>query len=342
LHNPYLGGWSTGWVAHPRRYAEDAIDQFALGPDSLVVELASNDGYLLRWFVEHGVPVLGVEPAANVAAVAVERGVPTLTEFFGTEVGERLAREQRADLIVGNNVLAHVPDIHDFVGGIAALLHSDGRATLEFPHLLRLVAEVQFDTIYHEHFSYLSLHALRPIFAAHGLEPIDVEELETHGGSLRLHVGHSGTASPESAARVAEVEHAERAAGLDRLETYLTFGTVVEERKRAIWRFLLEQKEAGRTLAAYGAPAKGNTLLNYCGVGTDLLAFTVDANPEKQGTFLPGSRIPVLHPDEISARAPDIVVLLPWNLREELIQVLAPYIAAGGRLAVLHPQPVLL
>ena len=332
----YFSSWSTSWLDHARRFADDAVRRLGLGPDSLVVELASNDGYLLRWFAERGIAVLGVEPAANVAAVAAERGIPTLVRFFGAETANDIVREQgRADLVVANNVLAHVPDLHDFVEGISILLAPGGRATVEFPHLLRLVQEVQFDTIYHEHYSYLSLLALEPALAVHGLSVVDVERLTTHGGSLRVHLSASGSATEA----VERVRGEERAAGLDRIETYAAFGQQVAARKRSILRFLFDLHDRALTVAGYGAPAKGNTLLNYCGIRTDLVSFTVDANPAKQGTLLPGSHIPVLPPDALRERRPDRVVLLPWNLRDELVESLADVRGWGGRFVVLQPEP---
>jgi len=335
----YRSSWSSSWVEHARRYAERAIERLALDDQSLVLELASNDGYLLQWFVQAGVPVLGVEPAANIAAHAEERGVPTRVAFFGADLGRDLAFDGKlADLVVANNVMAHVPDLHDFVGGIAAVLASDGRASLEFPHVLRLIDEVQYDTIYHEHFSYLSLLALEPVLERHGLAVVDVEELPTHGGSLRVWLAHA-RAGRDVGGGVERVRAAEAEAGLDRLETYLGFGALVAARKRAILTELVGHVEAGRSITAYGAPAKGNTLLNHCGVGPDMVAFTVDRNPLKQGTLLPGSRIPVRPPEALDEARPDLVLLLPWNLEAELTEQLAHVRTWGGRFLLLSPEP---
>ncbi|MCU1488177.1 MAG: C-methyltransferase [Actinomycetia bacterium] len=336
----YFSSASTSWLDHARRFAGDAVGALGLGAGSLVVELASNDGYLLRWFVEAGIPVLGVEPAANVAAAAEAVGVPSRVAFFGEALGRALAADRRADLVVANNVLAHVPDLHDFVAGIAELLAPEGVASIEFPHLLRLMADVQYDTIYHEHFSYFSIHSLTPVLAAHGLVIADVVELPTHGGSLRLSVRHAAVAGPS--ARVDEVLAAEQAAGLHELATYLAFGAQVDAAKRTTLRTLIELREQGLRIAGYGAPAKGNTLLNHCGIGTDFVSFTVDANPVKQGTLLPGSRIPVLAPDVLRDERPDVVWLLPWNLRDELLEQLAHIRDWGGRFLVLQPRPELL
>jgi SAM-dependent methyltransferase len=335
----YFSSWSSSWLDHARRFVDLAIDRFALDEGSLVVELASNDGYLLRWLVERGIPVLGVEPAANVAQVARDAGIPTIAEFFGVRLAEELAAERKADLVVANNVLAHVPDLHDFVGGIATLLAEDGWVSLEFPHLLRLMADVQYDTIYHEHFSYFSLHALLPVLAAHGLHAVDVTELSTHGGSLRLLLAHEAAAPARRTGEVERVLAAEAAAGLTTLEGYLAFGDQVAASKRAALRTLLDLKDQGLSIAGYGAPAKGNTLLNYCGIGPDLVDFTVDANPVKQHTLLPGSHIPVLAPEALRERKPDIVWLLPWNLRDELEEQLAYVRDWGARFLVLQPEP---
>jgi hypothetical protein len=303
---------------------------------SRVVEIASNDGYLLQYFVAAGVPVLGVEPAANIAAVAVERGIPTESVFFGAvEAHSIRSRHGRADLIVGNNVLAHVPDLHDFVSGVAILLAADGLATFEFPHLLRLIDEAQFDTIYHEHFSYFSLLAVEPVFERHGLRVVDVDELPTHGGSLRLHVARLDASSTPA---VAALRTREVAAGLRSLETYRTFGEGVKRRKRELLRFLIDAADAGKTVAGYGAPAKGNTLLNYCGVGPDLLPFTVDRSPHKQGRYLPGCRIPIYAPEHLIAARPDFVLILPWNLRVEIAAEMSIVHSWGGQFVVPIPR----
>ena len=314
------------------------IARFALSSQSRVVEIASNDGYLLQNFVKAGIPCLGVDPAANCAAAAQSNGVRTHVGFFGAETARYLAdREGQADLIVANNVLAHVPDINDFVAGFALLLKPEGVATFEFPHLGALMRETQFDTIYHEHYSYLSLNALQPLFARHGLEIFDAERLQTHGGSLRVFVGFSG-AHPLCGG-VAEVASSERAQGLDRIETYAAFGLKVAALKRRILTLLIGLKEQGLTIAGYGAPAKGNTLLNYCGIGRDMLDFTVDRNPAKLGLFLPGTGIAVEAVETIAARRPDCVLILPWNLRQEIVAELAFIGDWGGRFVVAIPEP---
>jgi SAM-dependent methyltransferase len=335
----YFSSYSTSWVEHARRYCEAMIGRFGLGPQSLVVELASNDGYLLQHLVRRGVPVLGIEPARNVAEVATSQGVPTLTEFFGAEVARRLIAEgRRADLLVANNVLAQVPDLNDFVAGMRILLAPGGVLSVEFPHLLRLFAGNQFDTIYHEHFSYFSLLAARRIFEHHGLVVFDVEELPTHGGSLRLYLRHQADAAKPVRASVAELLAAETAAGFDRLDPYLRFGPSVERTKRRLLAFLIQAKDDGRQVAGYGAPGKGNTLLNYCGIRTDLLAYTVDRNPYKQGRYLPGTHVPIHHPDRLAETKPDYVLILPWNLRAEITAQLAEVRSWGGRFVVPIPE----
>jgi len=320
----YFSSYSNSWLAHARRYAERMADRLALGPESQVVEIASNDGYLLQYFKERLVPVLGIEPAANVAAVALERGIPTLIRFFGLDLATELESTGiRADLIVGNNVLAHVPDLHGFVAGLRVLLKPRGVVTMEFPHLLRLMQENQFDTIYHEHLSYLSFGVTQDLFAKHGLILFDVEELPTHGGSLRIYARHEGDGSKLVTPKVAELRERELRAGLNTIAAFSTFEPRVRGAKRALLNFLIEVKSSGKTVVGYGAPAKGNTLLNYCGIRTDFLDYTVDANPHKQGRFLPGSRIPIFHPDRIRVTRPDYVLILPWNLRDEVMTQLA-------------------
>jgi 2-polyprenyl-3-methyl-5-hydroxy-6-metoxy-1,4-benzoquinol methylase len=332
----YFSSYSTSWLEHCRRYAEAATERFALGGDSQVVEIASNDGYLLQYFAERGVPVLGVEPAANVAEVAIERGIPTEVTFFGKEVATNLAAQGRqADVLIGNNVLAHVPDLNDFVEGMKILLAPAGVITMEFPHLERLVEERQFDTIYHEHFSYFSLLTVRRVFAAHGLTVFDVEELPTHGGSLRIYACHEGERPVSDAVR--ELEAREERAGFTHLETYLAFGEQVQQEKRDILDSLISLKNEGRRIAGYGAPAKGNTLLNFCGVGTEFIDFTADRSPHKQGRYLPGSHIPIRAPEEIERQRPDVVFILPWNLREEIMEQLRFISDWGGRFLVRSP-----
>jgi SAM-dependent methyltransferase len=332
----YFSSYSESWLDHARRYTQEVADRFALGSDSFVVELASNDGYLLRNFVEQGVRCLGIEPARNVAEAARAVGVETLTEFFGLETARAVALSHGpADLIVANNVLAHVPDVNDFVSGIAALLAPHGVATFEFPHLARLVAGVQYDTIYHEHFSYLSFLTSRRILAAHGLEVFDVQELSTHGGSLRLFAAPVGSRSAEPS--VAELEAREREAGYEGLDVYEGFRSDVEDSKRALLAYLFEARASGKQVAAYGAPGKGNTLLNYCGIRTDLVDYAVDRNPYKHGRLTPGTHIPIHPPDRLAETRPDVILILPWNLRDEIAAQLAYTTAWGATLIVPIP-----
>jgi len=345
----YFASYSDSWLAHARDYAAMAARRFGLGPESRVVEIASNDGYLLRWFVERGIPVLGIEPAANVAKAAEALGIPTRVQFFGTQLARELVAEGiRADLVVGNNVLAHVPALNDFVAGLALLLAPRGVLTMEFPHLLRLMDEGQFDTIYHEHFSYFSFTTVRRVFASHGLTLFDVEELPTHGGSLRIYARHSADQSGAAGApqlpgrpselRVVDLFAREERAGLLRLETYGDFAARVRVVKRDLLRFLLDANEAGKQVVGYGAPAKGNTLLNYCGVGRDLLAYTVDRSPHKQGRYLPGTRIPIFAPERIDETRPDYVLILPWNLKAEVTAQMARVREWGGKFVVAVPR----
>ena len=335
----YFSSFSDSWLEHARTYAERMVGELALGSGSLVVEVASNDGYLLRWFRDRGVPVLGIEPAANVARTAEEAGIPSRVQFFGTETARQLAAEGlRADLLVGNNVLAHVPDLNDFVAGLKIALAPAGVLTMEFPHLLRLMAEDQFDTIYHEHYSYFSLAAVRRVFAHHGLALYHVEELPTHGGSLRIFARHAEDASRPVSLGVEELLALEAAAGLDRIETYRSFAERVQAVKRRLLRFLIEAKEEGKSVVGYGAPAKGNTLLNYCGVRSDLLDYTVDRSPHKQGRYLPGTRIPIYSPERFAETRPDYVLILPWNLKEEIVGQMAHVRGWGGRFVVAIPE----
>ncbi|MGH8900396.1 MAG: methyltransferase domain-containing protein [Egibacteraceae bacterium] len=335
----YFSSFSTSWVEHARRYSEMVIQRLDLGPSNLVIELASNDGYLLEHFLPHGVPVLGIEPAVNVAAAAIDLGVPTLTEFFGVDLARQLVAEgRRADLLIGNNVLAQVPDLNDFVEGMRIVLAPGGVATLEFPHLARLFAGNQFDTIYHEHFSYFSLIAAQRIFAAHGLVVFDVEELDTHGGSLRLYLRHARDHAKPVLPSVDTLLAQEIAAGFDRLDVYLEFGPKVEHVKRKLLTFLIGEKERGRHTAGYGAPGKGNTLLNYCGIRTDLLDYTVDRNPYKQGRFLPGTHIPIFDPSRLAETKPHSILILPWNLRDEIAEQLAYARSWGAQLVVTIPE----
>jgi 2-polyprenyl-3-methyl-5-hydroxy-6-metoxy-1,4-benzoquinol methylase len=334
----YFSSYSSSWLDHSQRYVATMIDRFSLGPDSHIVEIASNDGYLLQYFHERGVPVLGIEPAANVAEVAVGKGLPTLVEFFGVETARSLLPDSGADLLIGNNVLAHVPDINDFVAGMKLLLKPGGVITMEFPHLMRLITEKQWDTIYHEHFSYLSFTTARRVFAAHGLRLFDVEELPTHGGSLRIFGCHDDDAAKPETERADELLAREDSAGYSKVETYLDFGVKVAEDKRRILSTLIALKEDSRRIVGYGAPAKGNTLLNYCGIGLDFLDYTVDLNPHKQGHFLPGTHIPIRSPDAIQETRPDLVLILPWNLNDEIMDQLSFVREWGGRFLVRAPE----
>jgi SAM-dependent methyltransferase len=335
----YFSSYSDSWVAHARAYVEQVKEQLGLGPDSFVVELASNDGYLLQHFLAEGVPVLGIEPAKNVAAAAVDRGVPTLTEFFGRALAARLADSgRRADLVIGNNVLAQVPDLNDFVAGIKLLLAPGGVVTLEFPHLARLMADNQFDTIYHEHFSYFSLLTTKRILAAHGLLLFDVEELPTHGGSLRVWARHDDDQTRPVSDRVTALLAREQADGLDHLDAYRSFAEQVAEIKRALLDFLIQAKREGRSVAGYGAPGKGNTLLNYCGIRTDFLDYTVDRNPYKHGRYLPGTHVPIFPPDKLAETQPDYILILPWNLKDEIARQLAYTRDWGARFVVPIPR----
>ncbi|HSS48745.1 MAG TPA: class I SAM-dependent methyltransferase, partial [Thermoanaerobaculia bacterium] len=335
----YFSSYSESWLRHAEAYAAAMVERFGLGVDHRVIEVASNDGYLLRWFAERGIPVQGIEPAGNVAAAAEAAGIPTLVKFFGEATARELVEVgTRADLLVGNNVLAHVPDLNDFVAGLKLLLGSAGVLTMEFPHLLRLMSEDQFDTIYHEHYSYFSFAAVRKVFAAHGLTLFDVEELPTHGGSLRIYARHDGDSSKPVGEQVADLLAREETAGLSRLETYRSFGDRVRRVKRDFLRFLIQAKEEGRSIAGYGAPAKGNTPLNYCGVRTDFLDFTVDRSPHKQGRFLPGTRVPIHGPDRLRETRPDYVLILPWNLKEEIMEQMADVRSWGGRFVVAIPE----
>lgn len=339
----YFSSISDSWLQHAKSYAEAAAKRFALHRRSLVVELGSNDGYLLQYFVAEGIPVLGVEPAANVAQAAVARGIPTRVGFFGREIARELAAERRqADLLVANNVLAHVPDLNDFVAGLKMLLKPQGVITAEFPHLMRLMAENQFDTIYHEHFSYFSFTTVERVFQAHGLTLFDVEEIPTHGGSLRIYAGHSEDSGKTMEARGREMTDREHAAGLTALNGYLSFAEQVRETKRKFLDFLISSKRGGKTIVGYGAPAKGNTLLNYCGVRSDFIDYTVDRSPHKQGRFLPGSHIPIHHPDMIQQTKPDYLLLFPWNIKDEIMGQMAGIRQWGGRFVAPIPEVTVL
>jgi hypothetical protein len=335
----YFSSYSDEWLAHAKAYCEMARRRFALDESSLVVELASNDGYLLKNFQHMGIPVLGIDPSDTVATAAIRAGVPTLVEFFGEALAKQLARERgRADLIVGNNVMAHVPLLNDFVAGIAALLDLDGTATLEFPHLLTLIEHVEFDTIYHEHYSYISLFAIEQVFARHGLEIFDVEELPTHGGSLRIFAAHTGRANGAESVELQGVRRREAAAGLPDLHTYSRFAERVAECRRSLLEFLAAAKGGGKTVAAYGAAAKGNTLLNFCGVTQADIAMVADRNPFKRGKLCPGTHIPVVSPEDLMRAQPDYVLILPWNLQDEIRRQLHEVVAWGGQFVT--PVPV--
>jgi SAM-dependent methyltransferase len=335
----YFSSYSDSWLKHAENYCDKMMKRLGLGAGSFVVEVASNDGYLLQYFVQRGVPVLGVEPAANVARVAIEKGVPTRVRFFGAQLAQELAAAgRRADLVVGNNVLAQVPNLNDFVEGLQVLLKPEGVLTLEFPHLLRLMERNEFDTIYHEHFSYFSMLVTVRILEAHGLKVFDVEELTTHGGSLRVYACRAEDRTYDIEPSVGKLIAAEKKAGLASVEGYKSFALQVQETKWALVDFLLTAARQGRTVAGYGAPGKSATLLHYCGIGKDLIAYTVDRSPYKQGRFLPGSHIPIYHPDRIRETKPDYVVVLPWNLQDEIMQQLQYIREWGGRFVVPIPQ----
>ncbi len=338
----YFSAFSDSWVEHARVYTEAMIERFGLDGGSLVVELASNDGYLLQHFVQRAVPALGIDPAANVAEAARERGVETIVDFFGSELAKTLVAEgKRADLIAANNVLAQVPAINDFVAGIEVLLAPDGVATIEVPHLARLIEGLQFDTIYHEHYSYFSLTTMDRLFSMHGLEVFDVEELPSHGGSLRVFVHRRGAAHAIEPG-VSRILGEERAAGYDSVDGYRDFGARVAETKWSLLELLIGLRRAGAQIVGYGAPGKGNTLLNYCGIRTDLLDYTVDRNPYKHGRFLPGTHIPIHPPERIAETRPDYVLILPWNLKKEIAAQLEYVREWGGQLVVPIPEPEVL
>ena len=335
----YFSSFSDSWLRHAKNYTDLMVERFGINADSFVVELASNDGYLLQYFVEKHVPVLGVEPSGNVARAAILQGIPTEIKFFGVKTALELAvRYGKADLLLGNNVLAHVPDINDFVGGMKQMLNPGGVITMEFPHLLRLIEENQFDTIYHEHFSYLSLSTVEKIFASQGLRLFDVQELPTHGGSLRIYSCHHEDQAKPTSPNVTELREREQQAGFSNLAYYATFGEKVKETKRKLLDFLIQAKREGKSIAGYGAPGKGNTLLNYCGIRTDFVDYTVDRSPHKQGNFLPGTRIPIYAPEKIAETKPDYVLILPWNLRAEISQQMAHIRTWGGKFVVPIPE----
>jgi SAM-dependent methyltransferase len=334
----YFSSYSSSWLDHSRRFADQMVAELELGPSSRVVEIASNDGYLLQYFLQKGIPVLGIEPSANVAAEAIQRGLPTLVDFFGQKLAKDLRERWRADLLVANNVMPHVPDLNEFVAGMSILLAPRGTLTIEFGHLLSLIEKNQFDTIYHEHFSYLSLHTARRILNHHRLEVFDVEELPTHGGSLRLYVRHIDETDRAVRDRVHELLRREIDAGLERPERYSEFAQSVRVAKREILTFFIEQSRAGRSVAGYGAPAKATTLLNYCGIGTEFLEYTVDLSPHKQGRWIPGRRVAIHDPSRLRETRPDVVLILPWNLREEVTDKHSYIRDWGGRFAVTQPN----
>jgi hypothetical protein len=335
----YFSSFSDSWLDHARRYVDMIAERLRLGPASKVVELASNDGYLLQWFVDKGIPALGIDPAVNCAEAARAKGVPTLTILFSEDTAPGVvAQHGHADLVVGNNVLAQVPDLNGFVAGMRILLAPTGVITLEFPHLMRLMDENQFDTIYHEHFSYFSFLTVEKVFAAHGLTLFDVEELPTHGGSIRIYGRHAADASKPVGPRVTAMRAREEAAGFLTPGRYASFTEQVRETKRAILEFLIDARRRGKTVAGYGAPGKGNTLLNYCGIRTDFLDYTVDRNPYKHGRFTPGTHIPIFPPERIEATRPDYLFILPWNLKDEIMKQMSGIRAWGGQFVVPIPK----
>ena len=335
----YFSSFSDSWLRHAKTYTRLMIERFGFNEDSLVVEIASNDGYLLQYFQEKDVPVLGIEPAKNVAKVAVKAGIPTITEFFGMKTAVELEKcGKKADLLLGNNVLAHVPELNDFVKGLKVLLNEKGIITMEFPHLQKLMEMNQFDTIYHEHFSYFSFTTVHQIFKIHGLQLFDVEELPTHGGSLRIYGCHAEDSSKLITERVSDLLDQEETKGFRNLDFYLSFAEKVKKTKRNILDFLIQAKKNGKIIVGYGAPAKGNTLLNYCGIRTDFIDYTVDRSPYKQGLFLPGTHIAICSPDEIKKSKPDFLVILPWNLKDEIVEQMQSIREWGGKFVTFIPQ----
>ena len=339
----YFSSYSDSWLQHAKNYTDLMIERLKLESKARVIELASNDGYLLQYFVEKGIPVLGIEPAKNVAQVAIQKGIPTITEFFGVKLARKMSQEgKKADLLLGNNVLAQVPDINDFVAGMKIVLKPQGVITVEFPHLMRLIEGNQFDTIYHEHFSYFSFIAAEKIFARHGITLFDVEELKTHGGSIRIYGRHAEDVSKPLTGRALELKERELRAGYDRMETYATFAKKVEETKRRLLQILVEVKSQGKKIVGYGAPGKGNTLLNYCGIRSDFLDYTVDRNPYKHGRFTPGTHIEIFPPDRITQDRPDYLFILPWNLKDEITRQMAFIREWGGKFIVPIPEAAIL
>ena len=335
----YFSSYSDSWLEHAKNFTDMIVGRLNLNDKSHVMELASNDGYLLQYFVEKKIPCLGIEPAANVAAEAEKRGVQTVIEFFGRETAHELVKERgKADLVIGNNVLAQVPDLNDFVEGTKIVLKPEGVVTMEFPHLMQLMNQNQFDTIYHEHFSYFSLITVEKVFSAHDLVVFDVEELPTHGGSLRIYARHADDQLKPQTERFIALKEKEIDAGFNRLEHYFTFGEKVKETKRKLLEFLIKAKREGKTIAGYGAPGKGNTLLNYCGIRTDFIDYTVDRNPYKQGKYLPGTHIPIFDPEKINETRPDYVLILPWNFKDEIMGQMSGIREWGGKFVVPIPE----
>lgn len=335
----YFSSFSTSWLNHAKKYCEEVVKRLSLNQNSKVIEIASNDGYLLQFFLEKNIPVLGIEPTANTAKIALDKGIETITEFFGTGLADDLTnKEILADLLIGNNVLAHVPDINDFVAGMKRILTPNGTITMEFPHLIQMINQNQFDTIYHEHFSYLSLFTVQKIFFQQGLEIYDVDEISTHGGSLRIYAKHLDDTSKQVSTNVSELISKEKLLGVDTLTYYKDFNTNVNQIKNDFLSFLIEKKKNDKKVVAYGAAAKGNTLLNYCGVKKDLISFVVDANPNKQGKYLPGSHIPVVSEDLLKQFQPDFVVIFPWNLSAEIMNQLSYIRDWGGRFLIPIPN----
>lgn len=339
----YFSSFSSSWLDHAKRYTDHMVERFRIDKSWQVIEIASNDGYLLQYFKAKGVPVLGIEPAANVAKVAEDKGIPSVVKFMGVETAKELAAQgKQGKLLIGNNVLAHVPDLNDFVGGLKILLAAGGIITMEFPHLLQLMKFNQFDTIYHEHFSYFSLVTVERVFKAHGLVLFDVQELPTHGGSLRIFARHENDAGKPVGERVNELRAREIKLGYEDMKTYAAFAEQVRETKRKLLQFLIAAKREKKTIVGYGAPAKGNTLLNYCGVRTDFLDYTVDLSPHKAGQFLPGVHIPIYHPSRIAETKPDYVLILVWNLKDEIMQQMAAIRQWGGKFVVPIPEVAVL
>lgn len=335
----YFSSYADSWLQHAYEYTNLMIKKFSLNEEKHVVEVASNDGYLLQYFSEKHIPVLGIEPAINVAKVASEKGIPTLVEFFGSDCARRLAEEGKgADLLIGNNVLAQVPDLNDFVKGMKFLLKPQGIITMEFPHLIRLIEQNQFDTIYHEHFSYFSLYSVEKIFTSHGLKLFDVDELPTHGGSIRIYACHDGDEFKPESVRLKELRNLEIQEGITNLEYYENFNERVKETKRRLLSFMIKIKQDGKRIVGYGAPGKGNTLLNYCGIRSDYIDYIVDRNPYKHGKFTPGTHIPIYPTEKILETQPDFVMILPWNLKDEIIEQLTYVQEWGGKMFVPIPE----